>query len=125
MITGDGVSLTSIAHPRGPWWKSLWLWLFRRDINPHAVETIDHVFLRADGSFYVGLPGRLIDKDIAVPMEIPAETYQHLRLCPICSKSIPEGFVARAGYDAGNFRTIPPTKPRGQYCDHIPDPRGQ
>ena len=40
--------------------------------------------------------------------------------CPICGKPLTVGWVARAGYDAGNPRTIPAAVGRGQYCDHIP-----
>jgi hypothetical protein len=41
------------------------------------------------------------------------------RYCPNCHKPIGNGEVYRAGYEIDNFRTIPPTYGRGQYCDHI------
>lgn len=41
-------------------------------------------------------------------------------VCPNCGKPLAAGEVYRAGYEAGNFRTIPATLGRGRYCDHIP-----
>lgn len=55
--------------------------------------------------------------------DMPAS--QVISLCPICHKDLKPGYVARAGYEPDDLRAIPPKFGRGQYCDHIPDPRLQ
>lgn len=42
-----------------------------------------------------------------------------MRQCPNCSLPLPEGYVYHCGFEADNYRTIPPTPGRGHYCDHI------
>lgn len=43
--TGDGVTLTSAAHPRGPWYRWLKFWVWDRwrplRLNPDSLETIE------------------------------------------------------------------------------------
>lgn len=41
------------------------------------------------------------------------------RPCPCCGKPLAEDEVYRAGYEPNNYRTIPMTYGRGEYCDHI------
>lgn len=37
----DGVTLLAMNHPIAPWWSSLWLWLFHRDLDPDSLEQIE------------------------------------------------------------------------------------
>lgn len=41
MPNSDGVSLTSIAHPRSPWWRRVWLWLRGSRLSKDSIETIE------------------------------------------------------------------------------------
>lgn len=41
MIVDDGVSLTSIAHPRGSWWSWLKFKLFAPRLDDAALETME------------------------------------------------------------------------------------
>jgi len=38
-----GVSLKSVAHPKGSWFKSLWLRLFGTRLSKKALETVEIV----------------------------------------------------------------------------------
>lgn len=42
---GDGVALTSVAHPRPPWWQRPWSWLqchlVAADVSEESLETIE------------------------------------------------------------------------------------
>lgn len=40
-------------------------------------------------------------------------------LCPNCNRPMAKDEVYRAGYDVGNYRTIPARIGRGEYCDHV------
>lgn len=37
----EGISLTSAAHPRAPWYKRLWHWVSLRRLHPSTLETIE------------------------------------------------------------------------------------
>lgn len=40
MDNGDGISLQATVHPKAPWYKSLWLRIFHRDIREPALELV-------------------------------------------------------------------------------------
>lgn len=39
-MSDDGVALFSTAHPKGPWWKYLWLLLFHRGPRASSLELV-------------------------------------------------------------------------------------
>lgn len=85
----------------------MWLRLFRRDILESSLELVTIETMKRDAPqgrldqerklANIFNSVRIHGQDETVLMEIPVGTYKHLRLCSICSKPIPEGFVARAG----------------------------
>lgn len=40
-MTDDGISLTSIAHPRGAWYSRMYCWLFAPKLNDAALEEME------------------------------------------------------------------------------------
>ncbi len=40
-MNDDGVALTSIAHPRSPWWHRVWLWFRPLRLAEDSLETIE------------------------------------------------------------------------------------
>lgn len=69
----DGVSLQATAHPKAPWYKSLWLWLSHRDINPNNTENVTIVYQRQDGWLY-GLPASL---ELVTPQTLRRDAAQN------------------------------------------------
>ena len=40
-MTDDGVSLTSVAHPKASWWRSLYFRFFTSKLNEASIETVE------------------------------------------------------------------------------------
>lgn len=46
---GDSVSLKCAKHPAGPWYKSLWFWLFPPTISDDSIEDVE-IEVKREGS---------------------------------------------------------------------------
>lgn len=38
--TNDGIALSSISHPRAPFWSRVWSWFFPPKLHANALETV-------------------------------------------------------------------------------------